>query len=453
MGAATPDVINGEGLAPVSDRARIGVLDVLRGLAILGILFVNVPYMAAPVARWGADVRAIGWSGADRVAWSLQYLLWSGTQRCVLQFLFAAGMMVTARKAMTPDGPVGVSDLYYRRNLWLLGFGLADVALLLWPGDILHIYALAALFLFPFRRLSPRWLLTLGLIWPVAATLGVPEYGVREYAARTQLMARVEATETKLRHHDPLQPADRAALTDWRDQLAKIAPGAAAARRIAEEQRAHAGLVPYVVHQWKAWAQLASDWLVWSVLEAWCTMMIGIALWKWGVIQGGRDRRFYVGLAAAGYGVGLGLRAVGLADELSFSHGAKTIWFTGEWARLAIGLGHVGLVNAAMQSRAGRAVLEPFRATGRMAFSLYFLQQFLGMWVLFAPWGLLRWGQFGWAAMTGVALAIIALEVVVANLWLRAFASGPLEWAWRSLTYLRPMPLRRAGTPRARAIA
>lgn len=435
-------------LAPVKGKARIEVLDILRGLAILGILFINVPYMAQSVARFGADVRSVGWGPADQVAWSLQFLLWSGTQRCVLQFLFAAGMMVMAKKAMEPTGPVEVADLHYRRNMWLLGFGLADVVLLLWPGDILHIYALAALFLFPFRRLSPKLLLALGMIWPLMTVVGVPEYGLREYAARTAIIERVDAVEAKLHAGTQLSPADRATLGDWRDQLAKIEPGAAQKARIADEAKAHEGVVPYVKHQWKIWQSLVSDWLVWSVLEAWCTMMIGLALWKWGVTQGQRDKAFYLKLLLAGYGVGLTLRGIGLAEELAFAPGPKTIWFTGEIARLAIGLGHLGLINFAVQTRAGRAILEPFKATGRMAFSLYFLQQFIGMWVLFSPFGLLPWGRYGWATMTGIALVIIAVEVVLANLWLRTFTSGPLEWAWRSLSYGKLQPFRKGAAAR-----
>lgn len=437
-----------DALAPIKGKARIEVLDILRGLAILGILFINVPYMAQSVAKFGADVRTVGWGTGDQVAWSLQFLLWSGTQRCVLQFLFAAGMMVMAKRAMEPGGPVEVSDLYYRRNMWLLAFGLADVFFLLWPGDILHIYALAALFLFPFRRLSPKLLLALGMIWPLMTVVGIPEYGVREYVGRTVVIERADAAEAKLRAGLPLQVSDRGAIADWRDQLAKINPGAATAQRIADERKAHEGVVPYVKHQWKVWSSLVSDWLVWAVLEAWCTMMIGVALWKWGIIQGQRDRTFYLKLLFAAYGFGLTLRGIGLSEELAFGTGPKTIWFTGEIARLAIGLGHVGLINFAVQTRAGRAILEPFKATGRMAFSLYFLQQFIGMWVLFSPFGLLPWGKYGWATMTGIALAIIALEVVLANLWLRAFASGPLEWAWRSLAYGKRQPFRKSPAPR-----
>src|SRR3954469_15351184 len=96
-------------LVPVRGKARIDVLDILRGLAILGIFYINVPYMAAPVWQFSSDIRSIGWSAADREAWAAINLLVAGTQRCLLQFLFGAGMMVMARKAMTPDGPVAVA--------------------------------------------------------------------------------------------------------------------------------------------------------------------------------------------------------------------------------------------------------------------------------------------------------------------------------------------------------
>ncbi len=68
--------------------------------------------------------------------------------------LFGAGVMIMTCRAMTPDGPVGVADLHFRRNLWLVAFGLIHAYVLLWPGDILFAYGTAALFVFPFRRLD-----------------------------------------------------------------------------------------------------------------------------------------------------------------------------------------------------------------------------------------------------------------------------------------------------------
>src|SRR3546814_14373441 len=63
------------------------------------------------------------------------------------------------------------------------------------------------------------------------------------------------------------------------------------------ERAAHAGSpCPYAAHVWRMWRDLVSEWLVWSVIEAVCTMLIGMALWKWGIIQGQRDRGFYLRL-------------------------------------------------------------------------------------------------------------------------------------------------------------
>ena len=430
-------------LAPVRPRARIEVLDMLRGIALLGILFINIPYMAAPVAEFSADVRAIGWTLPDRIAWSANYLVWSGTMRCVLQFLFGAGMMILTAKAMEPDGPVGVADLYYRRNLWLLAFGVADAVLLFWPGDIVHIYALAALFIFPFRRLGPKLLLMLGLGWSVLFAVGIPDYGLREYVTRTELVHDVRNAVADEQAGLPLTRADRSAMVDWRRTLKALDRPAETANAIADERAAHAGgAFAYAKHFWLVWSELISEWLVWSVIEAVCTMLIGMALWKWGILQGRLGRGAYLRLLTGCYVLGFALRGVGLSETLSFAPGPQTIWFTAEVARLSIGLGHVALVNFAVQTRFGAALLQPFRAAGRVAFSLYFLQQFLGMWVLFAPWGFDLWGRFGWAEMSGIAFAVIAGEVVLANLWLRAFATGPLEWAWRSLAYGRWLPFR-----------
>ena len=427
-------------LAPVRSAARIEVLDILRGLAILGIFFINVPYMAASVWTFSADVRLIGWTALDQDAWLGVNLFFAGTQRCLLEFLFGAGMMVLARKAMTPDGPVAVADLYYRRNLWLLGFGLFDVFVLLWPGDILHIYALAALFLFPFRTLGPKTLVALGLGWAVLTGIGIPEYGAREYAERVVLSHQVEAAEAKLRAGEALAPRENAALAEW-SKLATHKPDPVL---VAREYRAHqGGWLPYAKEAWSYWSYLAANWLLWDVIEAFCTMLIGVALWKWGVIQGQRSARFYGWLLALGYGLGLSARAIGLAETLSFTPGPRSLWITGELARLAIGLGHLAMVNLLVKGRAGAAALSIFKAPGRMAFSLYFLQQILGMYLLFAPWGLLPWGRFGWAESALVSTAGIVALIGFANWWMRHFASGPLEWAWRSLAYVRWQPFRR----------
>src|SRR3546814_11029050 len=88
------------------------------------------------------------------------------------------------------------------------------------------------------------------------------------------------------------------------------------------------------------WRDLVSEWLVWSVIEAVCTMLTGMALWKWGIIQGQRDRGFYLRLLIGCYAIGFTLRGVGLAEPLLFSPGPRKMWFTAGVARLALGPRH-----------------------------------------------------------------------------------------------------------------
>lgn len=432
----------GPRLAPVAGKARIDVLDMLRGFAILGIFFMNVPFMAVPVSKLFVDVTSIGWTPADQASWWTVQVLLEGTQRGLLQLLFGAGMMVLAARAMTPDGPVAVADLYLRRNLWLLGFGLIDIFVLLWAGDILHVYAAAALLLFPFRKLGPKLLLGLGL----GFALFVLVTGGMRYAERAEMVQRSQVVLAKQAAGTALTPADKKTLDQWNKAVERRRTGGEEMKQLAEaEKKGHSGgLAAYAVMNIQAYLGFIYPGVLQTIMEAFCVMLIGIALWKWGVIQGQRSARFYLLLMLACYVPGFALRILGAHEHLVMVPMARTFWFTQEFARIAVSIGHVALINLAVKSAAGRAVFAPFKAAGRTAFSLYFMQQIIGLWILFAPWGPGLWGHVGWASMAGIALAVIALQLVVANLWVRYFTNGPLEWAWRSLAYVQRQPFRRA---------
>lgn len=431
---------NATNLAPVSGRARIEVLDVLRGLAILGIFFMNVPFMGQSPWRFFGDVRSIGWSPTDQTVWYSIQILLEGTQRGLLELLFGAGLMVLAAKAMQPDGPVAVADLYIRRNLWLLGFGLLNIFVLLWPGDILHVYALAALFLFPFRTLAPRWLLTIGLAFAAFTVVG----GSFQYAERVTLAREAQTVQTRVAAGQPLSAEQGKTADEWRKVVERREMREFKRPWLEREAKAYrGGLAAYAPYLWAVWVWMAGDWLLLGIAEAFCVMLIGMALWKWGVIQGERSRRFYLLLMLGGYGFGLTARAVGAVEIASPGPEPNTIWITAECARIATSVGHLALINLLMKTEAGQAVLRPFQAAGRTAFSLYLLQSVIGLWLLFAPFGLGLWGTMSWAGLAAVAVAVVAVQLVLANFWMRRFACGPVEWLWRSLSYVRLLPFRK----------
>ncbi|MES2095406.1 MAG: DUF418 domain-containing protein [Pseudomonadota bacterium] len=432
-------------LTPVRGRARIDVLDILRGLAILGIYFMNVPFQGASVNLAFDNPRFLGWTPLDAANWYWVQVLLEGTQRCLLEFLFGAGMMVLTAKAMEPDGPVAVADLYYRRTLWLAAFGLFDIFVWLWTGDILFAYAVAALPLFPFRKLGPKALVALGM----ACALWTAGWGIAQYVERATLIDTVHAAQAHKAAGQPITDQDKKALDEWKklvDRKKATAPDPETLKNLAEEKAAHAGgWFGYASFYWAMWMKFfwSGGLLLTVIFEAFSAMLIGVALWKWGIIQGKRSARFYAGLATVAYAFGIGSRIAGTDQWLSGSLDPNPYWVTIEFARLAIGLGHVALINLIVTSGIGAKILSPFKAAGRIAFSLYFLEQLIGIHILFSPYGFNLWGKFGWAGLNAVALAMLVALLIAANIWTRYFATGPMEWAWRSLAYLKRQPFRK----------
>ena len=426
-------------VARIAPSERIVQLDVLRGIAILFILFMNIQYMG-DFANPDYYPNRVSWTGFDQAAWWVNRLL-DGTQRGLLELLFGAGVLIMARAAMTPDGPVEVADLHMRRNLWLMVFGLANGVLLFWPGDILLSYGTAALMIFPFRRLSPRVLVGLGIA--INLLLSVPH--VLEYRERTALVTAAAAAAERAVRGDPAEAGDAAALSEWREAQAE-ARGADPAQLAAEQAERRAGLASYVAFSVRLWSfvQFTGVGIYWeNIIEAFGTMLIGMALFKWGIIQGQASRATYLLLVVAGYGIGLALRVPAAVAQLRFDALPDIGMITFGLARLPLTLGHLGAVSLALTVPAGRALLRPFEANGRLPLSTYLGASGAAVLLFGGPF-LDLFGRFGFGTLFLIACAMIAAQLVIANLWLKVFATGPAEWLWKSLSYARIEPFRRA---------
>ena len=431
---------------------RLPVLDILRGVAILGILFMNISDMGGSLhAFFNGDPRPLGWTTADQAAWWLREVLANGTARCLLELLFGAGMAILTDRAATRMDGWRVLRGYAWRNAVLFLFGLAHVYLLLWPGDILHSYALAALIAAAFRTLRPRLLITIGL---TLATLQFAGGGAAVVSAHLRQAAVADAQAQQARGR-PLDPGARETLRAYaRDQTARARDRAAAAARIAAEDKARGGSA-------RAWAQALwgvfayverSGIEVFVVWEAAGTMLIGAALYRLGVLQGARSRTCYVRLTAIGYLLGFTLRVWGAWAQTRFDDAPSAAAMFGEYARLLTTLGHVGLINLLVLSAGGRRWVTPFAAAGRTALSIYILQSIIGLWVLYPPWGLALYNRQGWAALMLTALTVDTALLALAVWWVRRFPIAPVEWAWRSIAAGRALPFRRrAGAGEARA--
>ncbi len=174
------------------------------------------------------------------------------------------------------------------------------------------------------------------------------------------------------------------------------------------------------------------------------TMLIGMACYQWGIIQGQARKSIYWAMVLLGYGIGIGSRGTLNWEMLSFKPALHWQFIIGDIDRLAVTFGHLGLIHLALRSRAGRTLLKPFEASGRMPLTVYLFTSLLMMWVVFAPWGFAMFGKWGFAQMVAVAAVTITIETTAANLWMARFDNGPMEWLWKSLAYQRREPFRKA---------
>jgi uncharacterized protein len=430
-------------LAPVAATARIDTLDLLRGVAICGILLMNIPIMGGIPALSNALTYPAGWN-RDWIAFAVQSILFEGTMRGLFTLLFGAGMLLMLRRAEGPSGQVAPIDVWTRRCLILMALGIVQFALFFWPGEILWTYGCVGLALLAFRTVRPRML----LIWAAILLIGLAGWYAKE--AHDQIAsARVTATAlAEQRVGRPLTEAQENAIEaideTRRDRHAKPA-------EIAAEREERTNLVPlfwWSTDQWVEWNLGYENW-PW-VAETLAFMLIGMALYRWGVLTGDARGSTYLWLALMGYCGGIALRSFlfawqaqtsfdpppGTADAaLAYFHA-----FEEQPSRLLITLGHVGLIVGLFRKGVfGRA--WPVRAMGRMALTVYSLQSILTS-ILFYGFGYV--GAFQFAALQAIAVGIWALTGFFAIWWLRYFDMGPAEWLLRAAAYGdRTRPLRK----------
>ena len=148
---------------PVSAADRIKTIDIVRGVALLGILLMNIPGFGIDGSMWYTVIRGPH-DTADFYTMKVISVFFEGTMRGLFSMLFGAGMILFTMNKKETVGGVTVTELYYRRLLLLVMFGVINAYVLLWPGDILFFYGLAGMVLYPFRKTAAKWLFLLGIV-------------------------------------------------------------------------------------------------------------------------------------------------------------------------------------------------------------------------------------------------------------------------------------------------
>ncbi len=440
--------------APITPRERLDSMDLIRGVAIFGILVVNMAFFAMPFAHAIYPAAYDAWPAADRWSHLIVKVLFEYKFISTFSVLFGAGLIMQWLRASSRGA--SFAPLHYRRMALLALFGLMH-GFLLWYGDILFIYACVGSVFFLFRTLKPRTMFVIAaalLAISMVFTTGFTALNVLTESAKREAREAASMTDdgatAEIIEEGSSAGADAASGADAAD-AADVPRGFDAMMKAQfdffNDSWVRGEELAYRDGPWAdamlfrgvsfAFALLFTVFgFGWHILAM---FLIGGALMKldfFSSSQGAMQKR------AAMIGLILG-------GVLEIAYGALMSITPGviDWPDIAAAplqalgapllcLGYVGALAWVAGSGAGRVLLAPLRAVGRMALSAYLLTTVIVTFLMY-HWGLGWFGSVGRFDQLMIAVVVYAGLVVFCTAWMACFRYGPFERLWRAVTYAR----------------
>jgi uncharacterized protein len=396
---------------PVEKLARIEVLDVLRGFALLGIFLMNIEYFNRSLLEFGEGV-PVGTVGWDYAVARLTEVFITGKFWVLFSMLFGMGFVVMQTQAAADGRPF--ETMYLRRTAALMIFGLLHT-LLLWPGDILHSYALVAFVL--------MWL-------PLATVRTSALIGALLYLAPA-LLVLLSGTMMIFVPEQELQ------------KMAEESSDMAAAAIQAGNVYANGSYSEVVYQRWQDFLHLLS-YEFFVFISAFGIFLIGASIMRSGrLLHLKANRAFFFKTMVC-----CALLAFVLIGIASLFHGGSAMEPKGMIEQALMMLGNLPLslfylctIAFAMSYVSGRKVLAVLAPAGKMALTNYLMQSLIASTVFFG-YGFGFWAKWGRVDLALFVISVFVAQVIFSQLWLRYFRYGPMEWLWRALTYWTLPPMR-----------
>ena len=402
---------SGEGnvIGPVLRQERVEAIDILRGVAILGILIVNMQLFSTPE---GLPV--------DGTAERLIYFFAQEKFKALFSFLFGLGLAVQMMRAEARGAHF--LPLYARRLCVLFLIGVAHF-LLVWDGDILHDYALLGFVLLLFHRSSPKTLLV-----GAGVLLAIPMlfYGITTYSSITSHVS--PQMKEWITYENGAE--DNGTSDDFSDTYAR---GSYAEMVTLRESELPRDMSPdtddaYVLAIFLL-GLYAGRRRIFHDIPAHLPFIRRVQ--RWGLV---------IGVAGnAAFAVG------GSFDPSPTSVTQNVGRLCLVVAAPALMLFYASTIILVTQRETWRRRLAPLAAVGRTALSNYLLQSLICT-TIFYRYGLALFGKVSPSLGVLLTITIFLIQIPLSVWWLRRFQFGPVEWLWRSLTYWQRQPMRVSGS-------
>lgn len=393
--------MNKTSLLPQPDR--IHSMDVLRGVAVLGILIMNIQSFSMISAAYINPMAFGDMTGMNKLAWIFSHIFADQKFLSIFSMLFGAGILLfTDNVENLGYLPV---RFYYRKLFWLFTFGLIH-GYLFWHGDILVMYAVTGALAFLFRKLSPWILLILGVM-----IFFVPSFNYWLFGKSISMWP----------------PEAVASLNNsW-------APGQVA---IDKEIEALTGgirnqLIWRIPETFKMETFIFLIWMGWRTLAM---MMMGMGLLKLGMLSASLSKKIYGILAIFGVLTGLLLISIGIQKNFDSNWSVEYAMFFGwQWnyiGSLFMAIGYIAIIM--LLSKVIKMNL--MAKVGRLAFTNYILMTLICT-TLFYGHGFGFFGSVDRVQQLVIVAAIWVVLLIFSYFWSNQFYYGPIEWLWRYLTY------------------
>ena len=436
-------------LSPTTVPNRISGIDVLRGVALLGILVLNIDDFGnpSPVHDIPVGTPIDNFAGPhaylNLALLVIKWMFFEGKMRGLFSMLFGAGVILLTSRAER-RGNSNIADIYTRRNLLLLCFGVIH-ACFIWGGDILFDYGFQALlFLYPARKLKPKTLLWLGTFLSlVVSTAGGFLFlgATHDYS----LIRQVSAIQAQQKAGTPITAEQKNQLNQWHDRVeSQRLPPEKIKEAVQEATLSYPASIIDRAQAFQGGFYLFHINLLFDMLSA---MLIGMGLMKLGFFSGELSYASYWWTALVGFGISAPIYAIGIlkayASGFYFLDLEKWVWLPYYLTREAGSLAIAATVILIVKSGFLKLPKRLLAAVGRTAFSNYILTSLICQTIfVWGPWKL--YGKLEYYQLMYVVFGVWVVNLVISPLWLKRFAFGPLEWLWRSLTYgtLQPMRLK-----------
>jgi uncharacterized protein len=395
-------------LEPINPKSRVLSLDILRGVAVLGILVMTIQSYAMP---WAASINPTVFENLEDInfyIWLLSHLFADEKFLAIFSMLFGATIILISQKARKEHLRSG--DLQYRRFFWLFVIGVFH-AYLLWAGDILVMYAICGFFMFVFRSKKKEYLFRAGLIF---LFIGSVLKFIFAYSIPLWEPGQFETFKAEVWSPDSQAIAEEIDYytSSWERQMLVRAPQA-----------------------FKMQTKVFISETFWRVSGL---ILLGMGLYKKGVFTAKQSNKFLSKLTIYGISVGLPLVVGGVIldfhDRWDFE---KSYFYYAQfnyWGSVAMAIGYVGLIVLLCKAGTKNFLAKKMAAVGQMAMTNYIMQSIICTYAFYGH-GLALFGDLDRAAQAVAVISIWVFQIAFSSIWLSYFQYGPFEWLWRSLSY------------------